>query len=43
MISAANHYENDVTICQQLHAQYRQAKTAMPLAVKNYSQQISMK
>ena len=38
---AANHYENDVTICQQLHAQYGQAKTAMPLAVKNYSQQIT--
>lgn len=41
MIPAANHYENDVTICQQLHAQYGQAKTAMPLAVKNYSQQIT--
>lgn len=38
---AANHYENDVVICQQLHAQYGQAKPAIPLAVKNYSQQIT--
>ncbi|MDX2370755.1 MAG: 5-histidylcysteine sulfoxide synthase [Colwellia sp.] len=38
---AANHYENDAVICQQLHAQYGQAKFAMPLAVKNYSQQIT--
>ncbi len=33
----SNHYENDTTICQQLHAQYGQAKSA----VKNYSQQIT--
>ncbi|NQY88510.1 MAG: 5-histidylcysteine sulfoxide synthase [Colwellia sp.] len=38
---AANHFEKDVDICQQLHAQYGQAKSAMPLAVKNYSQQIT--
>jgi len=38
---ASNHYENDSVICQQLHAQYGQAKSAMPLAVKNYSQQIT--
>jgi len=38
---ASNHYENDPVICQQLHAQYGQAKSAMPLAVKNYSQQIT--
>jgi len=42
----SNHYEDDVDICQQLHAQYfignrRQAKSAMPVAVKNYSQQIT--
>jgi 5-histidylcysteine sulfoxide synthase/putative 4-mercaptohistidine N1-methyltranferase len=36
----ANHYENDTVICQQLHAQYGQAKSAIPLAVKNYSQQM---
>jgi len=35
-----NHYETDVEICQQLHAQYGSAKSAMPVAVKNYSQQI---
>ena len=28
-------------ICQQLHAQYGQTKSAMPLAIKNYSQQIT--
>ena len=38
---AANHYENDVVICQQLHAQYGQAKSAIPLAVKNYSEQMT--
>lgn len=38
---ASNHYENDPVICQQLHAQYGRAKSAMPLAVKNYSQQIT--
>jgi len=38
---AANHYENDTGICQQLHAQYGEAKSAMPLAVKHYSQQIT--
>jgi len=38
---AANHYENDANICQQLHAQYGQAKSAMPLVVKNYSEQIT--
>jgi 5-histidylcysteine sulfoxide synthase/putative 4-mercaptohistidine N1-methyltranferase len=38
---ATNHYENDSVICQQLHAQYGQAKSAIPLAVKNYSQQIT--
>jgi 5-histidylcysteine sulfoxide synthase/putative 4-mercaptohistidine N1-methyltranferase len=42
----ANHYEIDVDICQQLHAHYSlndnsSAKYAMPLTVKNYSQQIS--
>lgn len=37
----ANHYESDVDICQQLHAQYGSAKSAMPVAVKNYSQQIT--
>ena len=38
---ATNHYENDPVICQQLHAQYGQTKSAMPLAIKNYSQQIT--
>lgn len=42
----ANHYENDVDICQQLHAQYSMnisgsTKSAMPMAVTNYSQQIT--
>ena len=37
----ANHYETDVDICQQLHAQYGATKSAMPVMVKNYSQQIS--
>lgn len=41
-----NHYETEVDICQQLHAHYlmnysRSAKSTMPVAVKNYSQQIS--
>ena len=36
-----NHYENSPSICQQLHAQYGSAKSAMPLAVKNYSEQIT--
>jgi 5-histidylcysteine sulfoxide synthase/putative 4-mercaptohistidine N1-methyltranferase len=36
----ANYYETDIDICQQLHAQYGSAKSAMPVAVKNYSQQI---
>lgn len=38
---AANHYENDPNICQQLHAQFGQAKSAMPVIVKHYSQQIT--
>lgn len=38
---ADNHYENDAEICQQLHAQYGQARSAMPLAIKHYSQQIT--
>ena len=38
---ATNHYENDAIICQQLHAHYGQAKPAIPLAVNNYSQQIT--
>jgi len=36
-----NHYESDADICQQLHSQYGSAKSAMPVAVKNYSQQIT--
>lgn len=41
-----NHYETEADICQQLHAHYsmnysRSAKSTMPVAVKNYSQQIS--
>jgi len=36
-----NHYENSPGICQQLHAQYGSAKSAMPLAVKNYSEQLT--
>jgi len=36
-----NHYESDADICQQLHSQYGTAKSAMPVAVKNYSQQIT--
>jgi len=36
-----NHYENAPDICQQLHAQYGPVKSAMPLAVKNYSEQIT--
>jgi 5-histidylcysteine sulfoxide synthase/putative 4-mercaptohistidine N1-methyltranferase len=38
---AVNHYEVDTAICQQLHAQYGQAKSTMPIAVKHYSQQIT--
>lgn len=37
----ANYYESDADICQQLHAQYGTAKSTMPVAVKNYSQQIT--
>jgi len=42
----ANHYESDIDICQQLHSQYfmgnnRSGKSAMPVTVKNYSQQIT--
>jgi 5-histidylcysteine sulfoxide synthase/putative 4-mercaptohistidine N1-methyltranferase len=37
----ANYYEKDTIICQQLHAQYGETKSAMPLAVKHYSQQIT--
>jgi putative 4-mercaptohistidine N1-methyltranferase len=37
----ANHFESDVDICQQLHCQYGFAKSAIPVAVKNYSQQIT--
>ncbi len=39
----SNHYESDVDICQQLHAQYGSAKSAMPVIAKNYSQQITDK
>lgn len=37
----ANHYESDTDICQQLHSQYGTVRSAMPVAVKNYSQQIT--
>mgnify|MGYP000190075202 CR=1 FL=1 len=38
---AANHYETNVDICRQLHAHYGANRAAMPLAAKNYSQQIA--
>ncbi len=37
----ANHYETDKLIAQQLHSQYGCATSAMPVAAKNYSQQIT--
>ena len=37
----ANHYETNADICRQLHAHYGPSKAAMPLAVKNYNQQIA--
>jgi 5-histidylcysteine sulfoxide synthase/putative 4-mercaptohistidine N1-methyltranferase len=37
----SNHYETNTDICRQLHAQYGEARSAMPLAAKNYSQQIA--
>ena len=36
-----NHYETNVDICRQLHAHYGAERSAMPLAAKNYSQQIT--
>lgn len=38
---AENHYENDVVICQQLHAQYSKKDFYAPLKVDNYCQQIT--
>ena len=43
---ATNHYETDVDICQQLHAQYKvsccsSTNALLPISTKNYSQQIS--
>ncbi|MEY8214847.1 MAG: 5-histidylcysteine sulfoxide synthase, partial [Colwellia sp.] len=37
----SNHFENDADIAQQLHAHYGEKKSATPLSIKNYNQQIT--
>lgn len=37
----SNHFENDADIAQQLHAHYGGKKSATPLSIKNYNQQIT--